>query len=110
MATKHARRLLAGTVISADGISRNMIISREQDSRLTMSPFTHEIHSTAFVDCIAFVDTSRITRAIIKEIERISAEEDTPAVQSFLSAQGLLAAPGQGALLAVGTQSIIIEI
>ncbi|MDE6832079.1 MAG: hypothetical protein K2J07_05040 [Muribaculaceae bacterium] len=110
MATLRATRLLAGTLISDAGISRNTIVCRDSDSQLSLRPFTHEMHSTPFIDCVALIVPTRLTPDHIKEIERISASGDTLAIYSYLFGHDLLASTANGVPISVGLQSIIIEI
>lgn len=110
MTDTRVRRLMAGSLISAEGISRNVIVSLLPDGSIAVAPFSHEIHSTPFIGAVAVVDASLLSPVIIKGIERISASGgDAPAVHSFLSDVGVLLSPPRGKLLAVAPQSIIIE-
>lgn len=53
------RRLLAGTLYTAGGIGRQVLITAKGSS-LTLEPFACETHSTIFASRAALVDSRRI--------------------------------------------------
>lgn len=104
------KRLLAGTIITSEGIQRNMLISRLYDTTIEMHPFSRETHSTPYVGLVASISPDKLTPGLIKEIERHALNSKTPDIFSFLLNNESLSTLPHGRLLSIGPQSIIIEI
>lgn len=105
---KNSAHILARHLITPDGISRNRLLSRETNGKLQILPFERETHSTSFADIAATVDALRITDALLQKTEFLYRENCTPeSIHEYLQEEGVLSA--NGAVMTIGTQSIIIE-